>query len=629
MELSILDSAGLPEGGILSVRSGPTRRQSPLPCTAPFRLPAGPWPLRIDVLALLGKSTAGASLGKLDPEGCCKVPLESRDGRQMSVTLQVFEGKAAGMRPKTAPNLKSGKDLEEPEAEASPSSPVRRRDTEAEARAYLDRHRLHEFMHALFELLLRERPTDPYSFIAARFREAALREPSAPHGELALPPLSVNAQMPCMSPGASSPDPAARHSVVSATPSARKESSSPVPEGSLQVTIRNMRGRSAARMTVHPNEKIGDLKLRLQSTLGVPATSQSLLWWAETLPNDTTIEDHDITPGASIHLVCSTRDPRFRMALSGSSDGGLMLWSLENGELLRDFSSGHAGQTQKVQAVAVDWTNMRAISGLHSGSLHDWDIDNGRCLGQMEGHEEEVNAIDVDWSRMRALSGSSDGTAKLWNLEEHKCVLTFQGGSSVYTLAVDWAKMRAFGGLRNGLVRLWDMTSGNCIRDFSVGASAADAAGTAVSTTAIDFVGNRAVSGLEDGHLAYWHFSGVEDAAGERAAAPPLPTPTTKMLLAHYSAVRTIVAKWVDSGSRALCGSDDGSLSLWRLESQECVARFARHVSFVWAIYADWARDRAVSGAFDGCIKLWDLRSGDCLRTLQGHSRPVRSIAAG
>merc|ERR1719228_2181826 len=96
----------------------------------------------------------------------------------MSVTLQVFGGKT-GLRPKTAPDaLGNRKDVEEPEAEASPSGPpARRRDTEAEARAYLDRHRLHEFMHALFELLLRERPDDPYSFIASRFNEAALLEP--------------------------------------------------------------------------------------------------------------------------------------------------------------------------------------------------------------------------------------------------------------------------------------------------------------------------------------------------------------------------------------------------------------------------------------------------------------------
>merc|ERR1719491_2821842 len=201
-------------------------------------------------------------------------------------------------------------------------------------------------------------------------------------------------------------------------------------------------------------------------------------------------------------------------------------------------------------------------------------------------------------------------------------------GAAVYTLSVDWNKKRAFSGLRTGIVRIWDLATGSLLKDISIGAAAADAAGTAVSAISVDPVGNRAVSGLEDGHLAYWHFPGVEDPAAEKAIAPA-PVPPTKVLLAHYSAIRSMVAQWAESGSRVLIGSDDGSLSLWRLDTQECLARFARHVGMVWALNVDWDHSRAVSGAFDGCIKLWDLQNGDCIRTLQCHMRPVRSIAVG
>mmetsp|Transcript_120528 Transcript_120528/g.335572 ORF Transcript_120528/g.335572 Transcript_120528/m.335572 type:complete len:149 (-) Transcript_120528:313-759(-) len=109
--------------------------------------------------------------------------------------------------------------------------------------------------------------------------------------------------------------------------------------------------------------------------------------------------------------------------------------------------------------------------------------------------------------------------------------------------------------------------------------------------------------------------------------APPPPKP--RALLAHYCAIRTIAADWKPDGSKALCGSDDGSLSLWRVDTSECLARFARHVGYIWTLYADWSRGRALSGAFDGCFKLWDLRNGDCLRTVQSHCRPVRSVCGG
>jgi hypothetical protein len=39
------------------------------------------------------------------------------------------------------------------------------------------------------------------------------------------------------------------------------------------------------------------------------------------------------------------------------------------------------------------------------------------------------------------------------------------------------------------------------------------------------------------------------------------------------SPIFTWFRQWKDHGSRALVGSDDGSLSLWRLESGECLAR--------------------------------------------------------
>jgi len=615
MELSILDTCGLPDGSILSVRSGATRRQSPLPCSTPFKLPGGPWPLRIDVLALLGKSPTGASIAKPDADGRCRVPLEASDGRKMSVTLQVFEGKA-GMRPNTAPSpVANRQGTQGADAEGAETSPVRRRDTEAEARAYLDRHRLHEFMHTLFELLLRERPADPYSFIAERFREAARLE--SPNVPAALTTIA----------GAQKPT----RSIVSTAPTSsptvhRDEVVSPShgsPHGGFQVTVRNMRGRNLARIAAEPDMRISELKEQLAASLGVPATSQQLLWWAETMPNGTTLRDHAVpADGVTVHLVCGTREPRLRRALSGSSDGGLKLWSLEDCELIRDFG---CGGPSAVLAVSVHWESMRAVAGCLDGGLQLWDLEAGKCVRSWTGHSEEVSALEVDWAGMRALSGAFDGTVMLWNLNEDSCSLVLAGGSTIYSLAVHWSEMKACGGLRSGLVRLWSLTTGAHLRDINIGAAAAIAAGTAVSSVAIDCIGQRALSGLEDGHLAYWHF-GTHEEGTEAAAAP---TPKTKVLLAHYRAVRTISARWTPSDSRALCGSDDGSLSLWHLDSQTCIARFGRHVGYVWTLCTDWARERAMSGAFDGCIKLWDLRTGDCLHTLQGHSRPVRSIAAG
>eukprot|EP00928_Gymnodinium_smaydae_P026399 TRINITY_DN2074_c0_g1_i1.p1 TRINITY_DN2074_c0_g1~~TRINITY_DN2074_c0_g1_i1.p1 ORF type:complete len:629 (-),score=113.50 TRINITY_DN2074_c0_g1_i1:324-2210(-) len=628
MELSVLDTCGLPDGSILSVRSGPTRRQSPMPCTVPFRLPAGPWPLRIDVLSPLGRSAHGASLAKLDVNGRCRIPLEARDGRQMSVTLQVFDSKGAdARRPKTAPNPSGPKrDLDEPEAEASPNSPVRRRDTEAEARAYLDRHRLHEFMHELFELLLRERPADPYSFIAVRFREAALQEPCVGISRELAPPVPMIRDEALLKPHA-----------LAAPDAAQEAPSMVIPAGEVQFTVRCMRGRTLMRLLAKPSDTVVSVKEKIAASLGVPVAAQQLLWWAETLPNETTFEDHHMTGNmVTINLVCCTRDPRLSKSLSGASDGGLKVYNLADGEMLHDLHTGYA-ERSTVLAVNAHWESMRALSGCCDGRVQLWDLQVGGkgCLATLhgsDGHTAEVSHIEADWPSMRAVTAAADGTAKLWDLEARDCVRTFHVSSQgrglarclFFSICVDWAKGRVFGGLSNGLLQIWDLGSGESLAEVSEGKVAAEAANSSAASVIVDPAAGRAVSGLEDGHMLYWHFNVPGEASHVGRSLPG-----SKTWLAHYSATRSIVVKWVETDSRALVGSDDGSLSLWRLDVQACIARFARHVGMVWTLCVDWSLGRAMSGAFDGCVKLWDLKTGECLRTMQAHSRPVRAIASG
>jgi WD40 repeat protein len=399
-----------------------------------------------------------------------------------------------------------------------------------------------------------------------------------------------------------------------------------------------MRGRAHARIIVPHCEKIGDVKVKIEASTGFPAASQQLQFWAETLPNDATIDELDFLDRAeaTIHMVCSSRDPKLKMTLSASGDGsGLKLHDMMNGELLRTFGSTERGANRSSEAplvplaMDVHWESMRALLGCFDGRLQLWDLRTEEAGGrgllcQFEGHQEDVNALAVDWESMRAVSGSGDSSLKLWDLATGSRQSIFQAPSEVFHVGVEWSKNCLYGALRTGVVRAWHLDSGEHIADLNIGKELAEASGTTIASTAVDPAGCRALSGFEDGHLAYWHFSLSK---GTPVTGSVVPSP--RKMLAHYCAVRTMAVKWSDADSRALCGSDDGSLSLWRLDTQECTARFGRHVGFVWSVSADWDQQRALSGAFDGCVKLWDLRTGDCLRTLQAHSRPVRSVAGG
>merc|ERR1719329_1985930 len=53
MELHVVSTEGIPEGCVLSVRAGATRRQAPVAADRPFRFPTSPGealPFKVDVL---------------------------------------------------------------------------------------------------------------------------------------------------------------------------------------------------------------------------------------------------------------------------------------------------------------------------------------------------------------------------------------------------------------------------------------------------------------------------------------------------------------------------------------------------------------------------------------------------
>eukprot|EP00929_Paragymnodinium_shiwhaense_P018381 TRINITY_DN1288_c0_g1_i4.p1 TRINITY_DN1288_c0_g1~~TRINITY_DN1288_c0_g1_i4.p1 ORF type:complete len:1872 (-),score=546.55 TRINITY_DN1288_c0_g1_i4:103-5718(-) len=179
MELEVISATGLPSsGGVLSLKLGNVRKQGPLPCREAFRVPVWPCPTQIDVMRNIGRSPTGISLTNLDANGCCKVPLKTRDGRPMSMTVRVTNSKAESDRSMT-------KD-EEAQLIA---------DEKENCYDFLEGCGLKDFLQEAFEHLMNDRPADPYTYLYERFREAAAAEAvlaaSPPRPEEATPVLKL------------------------------------------------------------------------------------------------------------------------------------------------------------------------------------------------------------------------------------------------------------------------------------------------------------------------------------------------------------------------------------------------------------------------------------------------------
>merc|ERR1719469_1506526 len=187
MELYVVDTEGIPDGCVLSVRAGSMRRQAPIAADRPFRFPtsvAEATPFKVDVLEPVANARLILRPGEEQRKDCqYTIPLESAkesgngdapvgpEGVQpansgMSVTVEVKpcdeeEGKGgeAGEGGESRPGTGSKKEGE----------PTSRHGQANQAREYLDKHNLVEFTQLLVQSVIKEQPERPYAFMARQF----------------------------------------------------------------------------------------------------------------------------------------------------------------------------------------------------------------------------------------------------------------------------------------------------------------------------------------------------------------------------------------------------------------------------------------------------------------------------
>jgi len=182
MEVSVFQTVGLPDGCLLSVRAGNTRRQAPVPLAEPLRFPNLPFnakQFKVDVLKLLGNARLNINATKEVESYTVDMDLGDNIGKVM-VGLTVKEepslcGKRAAelkqfdrnVRTPVSPDLQS----------ACPSPPATSEDmfkAVQDTRDYARDHNIPNLVQEMLQHVLRERPDAPYSAMAAYLNRLAV-----------------------------------------------------------------------------------------------------------------------------------------------------------------------------------------------------------------------------------------------------------------------------------------------------------------------------------------------------------------------------------------------------------------------------------------------------------------------
>ena len=379
--------------------------------------------------------------------------------------------------------------------------------------------------------------------------------------------------------------------------------------------------------------------------------------------------------GRGLVDVAVLRDGRW---VTPMGDGQAKVWDPVHGSV-EDLS----GHVSAVTALAVVPGGNRVLTGSKDSTLILWDLDEGTGT-QLYGHVDTVTSLTVGASGI-AVSTSNDGTAKLWNLDTGKVLEALRGHEGpVLCSAIDLGGRFVATGGADGVIRLWD-TQGNALGAYwghrgPVTGVVFSPDGSSVWSTSRDRTlrrwNLRDLTSLYEAPCRHpqgvrgvaWDPNGVWVASGGRDGIVALWDVVTGQRLArmtgHEGGVNAVAS--TASGQLASVGNG-GQLRLWDADARRCRLTVSAHDAPATTVcflgehtVVTGARDQLIrgwnprdgslrfelsghtqrvraltpfgeqlaSGSYDGTVRLWNA-DGSCAKVLEGHTEPVVTLAAG
>jgi hypothetical protein len=216
--------------------------------------------------------------------------------------------------------------------------------------------------------------------------------------------------------------------------------------------------------------------------------------------------------------------------------------------------------------------------------LRLWDLDSGKEIGRLSGHEAPVWCVAFSADGRYALSGAGTFSRGLGAVAPVDCTL-----------------------------RLWDVPAGVEVRRF---------AGHTGPVRGVAFLpGGYALSCAADGSVRAW-----EVGTGREAGRLDAPVPLRCLAVSP-------------DGARVLAGGEDGVARLWQLRGRQELARFDHGDGSVTAVafapddrhvLTAGCRPRAATAAkqsMEWFLRLWDAETGVEVRAFPGSTHPIRGLS--
>jgi len=111
------------------------------------------------------------------------------------------------------------------------------------------------------------------------------------------------------------------------------------------------------------------------------------------------------------------RSARFTLAgrhvVSAGEDRTIRIWDAGAGTLIRTIRSA-----EPIQRAVFSQDERLAVTASSDGPVLVWDLDSGREIGRLAGHDRWITTLDLSSDGRYALSGAYDQTIRIWDLSQ-------------------------------------------------------------------------------------------------------------------------------------------------------------------------------------------------------------------
>ncbi len=308
----------------------------------------------------------------------------------------------------------------------------------------------------------------------------------------------------------------------------------------------------------------------------------------------------DFATGESIAAISAAVSPIRHLAtvapnrlLAGSDDGVIRLWDLDEEQVVRTYEEHHSPIT------ALQLRHEEFLSGAEDGTLFRWSLDSELPLGSFQGHQSKVNGLGYLDARTMVSIGK-DRTLRVWNLPSRRQIKALTLPVFAAEKLVVTASNEVILGTWAGEIQTWKPLSNETRprRSFRHAAVGMDA----LCVLEKDF-GTSTIGGLSE--IQLWNPR--TSALGVKLHVPG----SGVSALARFGA------------GHLLCGSKDGSLSVWAIE----FLRVQMTENPPGSVYAVAALDTTTAiSSSDRLVNVWNVPTGGLLRVLEGNPGTVSSV---